>query len=208
MEHCPNKYHSYFGYTEYELISLKRVRLDKDWIVPTQWSWITEPPLVGQAPSWVCMMNQPHNLTMCNEVGRSSLVMECQCVLYPQLTTTSWSQLIDHTTKLLQRGFLCTEKKSGAKTYPGAVLENGATLEGGAIFSLIIMPNLPKKVENDSKNVLQFLLISAYGRIPCNSVSKYCVHLAVHQGAGGMLVMCSRAEQLGHSLSYILHRNV
>ncbi len=38
------------------------------------------------------------------------------------------------------------------------------------------------------KNVLQFLLISAHDRIPCNLVSKYLVHLAVHQGAGGMLV--------------------
>ena len=50
------------------------------------------------------------------------------------------------------------------------------------------------------KNVLQFLWISAHGRIPCNLVPKYQVHLAVHLGAGGMLVMCSRAEQLGHSL--------
>ncbi len=32
------------------------LRLEKDWIVPTRWSWITEPQLVGQAPSWVCMM--------------------------------------------------------------------------------------------------------------------------------------------------------
>ncbi len=38
----------------------KRVRLEKDCIVPTHWSWITESLLVGQAPSWVCMMKQPH----------------------------------------------------------------------------------------------------------------------------------------------------
>ncbi len=62
-------------------------------------------------------------------------------------------------------------------------------------------------ISNLLKNVLQFLLISAHGRIPCNLVSKYRVQLAVHQGAGGMLVMCSRAEQLGHSLPYILYRN-
>ncbi len=31
-----------------------------------------------------------------------------------------------------------------------------------------------------SKNVLQFLYISAHGRIPCNLVSKYQVHLAIH----------------------------
>ena len=31
-----------------------------NWIVPTRWSWITEPPLVGQGPVWVCMMKQPH----------------------------------------------------------------------------------------------------------------------------------------------------
>ncbi len=35
-----------------------------DWksnrIVPTRWSRITEPPLVGQVPLWVCMMKQPH----------------------------------------------------------------------------------------------------------------------------------------------------
>ena len=37
-------------------IDSQRVRLDKDWIVPIRWSWITEPPLVGQAPSWVYMM--------------------------------------------------------------------------------------------------------------------------------------------------------
>ncbi len=59
-----------------------------------------------------------------------------------------------------------------------------------------------------TKNVLQFLLISAHGRIPSDLVSKYRVHLAVHQGAGGMLIMGSRAEQLGHSLPYILYRNV
>ncbi len=39
-------------------IILQRVRLDKDWIVPTRWSWITEPWLVGQGLSWVCMMKQ------------------------------------------------------------------------------------------------------------------------------------------------------
>ncbi len=38
----------------------KMVRLEKDWIVPTRWSWIAEPPSVGQAPSWLCMMKQPH----------------------------------------------------------------------------------------------------------------------------------------------------
>ncbi len=36
----------------------KRVWLYKDGIVPTRWSWISQPPLVGQAPSWVCMMKQ------------------------------------------------------------------------------------------------------------------------------------------------------
>ena len=35
-----------------------------------------------------------------------------------------------------------------------------------------------------TKNVLQFLLTSARGRIPCNLVPKYRVHLAVHLGAG------------------------
>ncbi len=35
----------------------ERVWLDKDWVVPTLWSWITESPLIGQAPSWVCMMH-------------------------------------------------------------------------------------------------------------------------------------------------------
>ncbi len=43
----------------------------------TRWSWITEPPLVWQAPSWVCMMNQPHmwpylNLAIWNEVCKSN----------------------------------------------------------------------------------------------------------------------------------------
>ena len=45
------------------------------------------------------------------------------------------------------------------------------------------------------KNVWQFLLISAHGRIQCNLVSKYDlwsskyrVYLSVHQGAGGMLI--------------------
>ncbi len=37
-----------------------------------------------------------------------------------------------------------------------------------------------------NKNVLQFLLISAHGRIPCNLESKHRVRLAVHQGAGGI----------------------
>ena len=59
-----------------------------------------------------------------------------------------------------------------------------------------------------AKNMLQFLLTSAHSRIPCNLVPKYRVHLAVHQGAGGMFIMCSRAEQLGHSLPYTLYRNV
>ncbi len=56
-------------------------------------------------------------------------------------------------------------------------------------------PGFPE-VGEPLKNVLQFLLISARDRIPCNLVPKYRVHLAVHLGAGGMLVMCSRAEQL------------
>ncbi len=34
--------------------TFKRVRLDKDWIVPTHWSWMMEPPLVGQ----VCRSNR------------------------------------------------------------------------------------------------------------------------------------------------------
>ncbi len=38
-----------------------------------------------------------------------------------------------------------------------------------------------------SKNVLQFLLIFAHGRIPCNLVPKYPVQLAVHLGAGANL---------------------
>ncbi len=33
------------------IISFKRARLDKDWIVPTRLSLIMEPPLVVQAPS-------------------------------------------------------------------------------------------------------------------------------------------------------------
>ena len=42
-------------------VKKQRVRLDKDWIVPTRWSWITELPLVGHL-----------NITMCIEVCRSN----------------------------------------------------------------------------------------------------------------------------------------
>ncbi len=49
------------SYVSTRMICPKRVTLDKEWIVPTHWSWITEPPLVGRAPSWVCTMKQPHN---------------------------------------------------------------------------------------------------------------------------------------------------
>ncbi len=49
-----------------------------NWIVPTHWSWIPEPPLVGQVSLWVCMMKQPHmwlnmeilNIAIWNEVCR------------------------------------------------------------------------------------------------------------------------------------------
>ena len=38
----------------WEKIMLKGSDWKSNWIVPTRWSWITEPPLVGQALSWVC----------------------------------------------------------------------------------------------------------------------------------------------------------
>ncbi len=61
------------------------------------------------------------------------------------------------------------------------------TQQGGEIQEGIFGHKSRGTVKNqDVKNVLQFLLISAHGRIPCNLVSKYWVHLAVHQGEGGM----------------------
>ena len=57
-------------------------------------------------------------------------------------------------------------------------------------------------------NVFPFLIISVHGRIPCNWVSKYRVHLVIHQCLCDMLIMFSRTEQLGHSLPYILHWNL
>ena len=52
--HCNYNYNKDLGTIMMIIIfTNQRVRLDKDWIVPTRWSWITEPPLVGQAPSWV-----------------------------------------------------------------------------------------------------------------------------------------------------------
>ncbi len=58
------------------------------------------------------------------------------------------------------------------------------------------------------KNVLQFLLLSAHGRIPCNLVSKYPVHLAVHQGAGGMLVICRTFPQTHETAPLFLYKHV
>ncbi len=50
---------------------------------------------------------------------------------------------------------------------------------------ITLLEKIPSYLQSN-KNVLQFLLISAHGRIPCKLVSKYWVHVAVHQGAGGM----------------------
>ncbi len=53
-----------------------------------------------------------------------------------------WGKCRNHAWKLITTiGYFSkseryTEKKSGAKTHPGAVLANGATLEGGADFFL------------------------------------------------------------------------
>ncbi len=47
---------------------LKRVRLEKDWIVPTRWSWITETPLFGQAPPWVCIWTLPSEMTFAKAI--------------------------------------------------------------------------------------------------------------------------------------------
>ncbi len=58
---CPKIVRIFWGQANH-----KRVRLGTDCIVPTCWSWITEPPLVGQAPSWVCMMKQPHMFEPCH----------------------------------------------------------------------------------------------------------------------------------------------
>ena len=58
------------------------------------------------------------------------------------------------------------------------------------------------------KNVLQILLIFAHGRIPCNLVSKYRIHLAVHQRAGGMLVMNQIFPPTHETAPLFLYKNV
>ena len=119
------------------------------------------------------------------------------------------------TEKLQEKGFLfqknCMRKGMDSETALAHQLASTPPPQG--FWPNCLTPHLfSVKVSACSvlsnKNVLQFLLISAHGRTPFNLVSKYRVHLAVHQCAGGMLVMCSRAEQLGHSLPYILYGNV
>ncbi len=95
---CVWLHHNTFRLTLKEADSKhQRVRLDKDWIVPTRWSWITETPLVGQAPSWVCMLN----LAIWNEVCRSNggSVIQWERVgkyqPYPVRTFIVWQRLCE-----------------------------------------------------------------------------------------------------------------
>ena len=44
----------------------QRVWLENYWIVPTPWWWIMMPQLVGQAPSWVRMVKQSHEVCRWN----------------------------------------------------------------------------------------------------------------------------------------------
>ncbi len=83
----------------------------------------------------------------------------------------------------------------------GIVVEK-ISIRGGKF--LFVYSNFPHKSSN---NVLQFQLISAHGRIPFNLVSKYRVHLVVHQCCGQLWVwhiICGQTcDGLYHFAFYI-----
>ncbi len=77
----------------------KRSYWESNWIVPSRWSWITEPPLVGQASLWVCMMN----LAIWNEVCRSNRGSAIQWERVGKYQPYPVRTFISLTTKLIKK---------------------------------------------------------------------------------------------------------
>ncbi len=73
-------------------ISRKGSDWKSNWIVPTSWSWITEPPLVGQAPLWVCMMKQPHEVCRSNRGSAIQWKRVGKYQPYPVRTFIHWTR--------------------------------------------------------------------------------------------------------------------